>query len=231
MNTDPLHLTVLFEQYAGLQQNRLRHGNMKRRGTENELLDQLLCKYQQDSEMNVLRQALVDPYFPLGMLSQTLFADVVGMRFFINKRRPDLERGLTSEFAEWAAAFVRIRRDIQALFDPETITCIPINGIRHRLPSGQWCNLCGVCCQIGGVPPEPPPGILYPPHWYGFLAGETVANQQLCPFLFQHFGEPHFFCAIHHIKPIACRQFGLEDCRQRLEDGGLHDSRYNPICP
>jgi len=222
MNTNHLHITELFKQFAAVQQKRLHNGNNIMQGAQCGLLNQLLNRYQHNLEVTILRQALVDPYFPLGMLLQTLFSDVVGMRFYINKQRPDLERVLASELVEWAAAFARIRNDIQTLFDPETITCIPVNGIRKRLPSGQWCTLCGVCCQIGGVPPEPPADILYPQHWYGFLAGETVENQQLCPFLFQYFGEPRFFCGIHHIKPIACRQFDRTDCRQRLENGGLH---------
>jgi len=59
-------------------------------------------------------------------------------------------------------------------------------------------------------------------HWFGFLSGETLENQQLCPFLFQYFGEPRFFCAIHNIKPVACRVFDREDCRQRLEGRSFH---------
>ncbi|MCG6973126.1 MAG: hypothetical protein LJE66_08275 [Desulfobacterales bacterium] len=47
-------------------------------------------------------------------------------------------------------------------------------------------------------------------------------NQQLCPFLFQHFGEPRYFCAIHNIKPITCRIFDRKDCRRRKEDRGLN---------
>jgi Fe-S-cluster containining protein len=81
-----------------------------------------------------------------------------------------------------------------------------------------------VCCQIGGVPPNPPAGVFYPAHWFDFLSGEKFKNQQLCPFLFQYFGEPRFFCAIHNIKPISCRVFEREDCRKRLSDRGLHGS-------
>jgi hypothetical protein len=153
------------------------------------------------------------------MLEQTVFADVDGMRFYINKRRPDLEPGLTEELEKWSASFLRIRHDIQKLFDP--------------LPTGQWCTLCGVCCQIGGVPPLPPAGVQYPDYWNTYLAGGAVNNQQLCPFLFQYFGEQRFFCAIHNIKPIACcaihnikpiacRRFGEEECRRRLVERGLH---------
>ncbi len=108
------------------------------------------------------------------------------------------------------------------LFDPMTITCIPLDGQKHQLPKDQWCTLCGVCCQIGGVPPDPPASLQYPEHWYKYLAGGAVDNQQLCPFLFQYFGEPFFFCGIHYIKPMSCRYFGEEECRKRLSSRSLH---------
>jgi hypothetical protein len=60
------------------------------------------------------------------MLEQTLFSDVDGMRFYINKSRPDLEPVLVTELMEWSKAFVKIRLDIQKFFDPERITCIPL---------------------------------------------------------------------------------------------------------
>ncbi|MEA1945692.1 MAG: hypothetical protein U9N83_00150 [Thermodesulfobacteriota bacterium] len=61
----------------------------------------------------------------------------------------------------------------------------------------------------------------------GFGVAETLENQKLCPFLFQYFGEPRFFCAIHNIKPVFCRVFDLEDCRQRLEGRSFHgNSRF-----
>jgi hypothetical protein len=222
MKRNGTHITLLFKQFAFEQQQWLSKHNDKTRPPVNRDVALVLSRYQAKEEVFILRQALLDPYFPLGMLERTLFADVVGMRFFINKKRPDLEPALAVELLEWAAAFLRIRHDIQTVFNPETITCIPVDGMRHNLPSGQWCTLCGVCCQIGGVPPNPPAGIQYPDHWYRFLSGEAIENQQLCPFLLQYFGESRFFCAIHNIKPMACRQFGQNDCHQRLDEGGLH---------
>jgi len=225
MNTQQLHITDLFRRFAKERQQCLRQPNNEGHCPGNGLLEPLLSRYHTEKDVHTLRQALLDPYFPLQMLVRTLFADVVGMRFFINKHRPDLEPILAKELAKWAAAFLKIRRDIKRFFHPETITCIPMDDKRHPLPSDQWCTLCGVCCQIGGVPPNPPPGVEYPGHWYAFLAGKTVENQQLCPFLFQYFGEPRFFCAIHHIKPTACRHFDQKDCNQRLDERDLHAYR------
>ncbi|MGD8981275.1 MAG: hypothetical protein PVH67_10655 [Desulfobacterales bacterium] len=222
MNCQEHHITELFKQYAGVQQNLLGRPDTEQQHTATRFFKRLLDRFHRKKDVSILLRALPDPYFPLGMLEQTIFADVVGMRFVINKHRWDLEPILGQELVEWARAFLKIRHDIQTLFDQNTITCIPMDGTRHRLPSGQWCRLCGVCCQIGGVPPDPPESIVYPDHWFGFLSGETLDNQQLCPFLFQYFGEPRFFCAIHNIKPISCRLFDREDCRRRLEDRDLH---------
>jgi hypothetical protein len=216
------HITELFKQYAGLQQNLLSKPDTEQQNVADLSFKRLLNRFHHETDVSILSRALPDPYFPLGMLVQTIFADVVGMRFFINKQRWDLEPILAQELVEWAGAFLSIRHDIQTLFDPNTVTCIPVDEVRHQLPSGQWCSLCGVCCQIGGVPPDSPTGVVYPDHWLGYLSGNTIKNQQLCPFLFQYFGEPRFFCAIHNIKPITCRVFDRKDCRKRLEDRGLH---------
>ena len=221
-----LHISELFSQFSGFQQKRLVKPTPEMPANVEDHLAQLLSRYNRKKEVSTLQKVLFDPYFPLGMIEQTIFADVVGMRFFINKSRPDLESVLAKELVDWATAFLRVKNDIQAFFDPETITCIPIDGTKHRLPHTQWCTLCGVCCQIGGVPPDPPSGIHYPEHWYAYLSGRTVENQQLCPFLFQYFGEPRFFCAIHTIKPTACRKFGQKDCLSRLAENDLHNKQH-----
>jgi len=222
MQPNDIHITDLFKQFAAVQQLRLSKHRRSAKHPLNGILEQLLSRYRLKKDVYVLRQALLDLYFPLGMVVRTTFADVVGMRFFINKNRPDLEPKLAEELLQWAAVFLRIRRDIQTVFNPETITCIPLDGRRHSLPSGHWCTLCGVCCQIGGVPPKPAENVQYPDHWYTFLTGEAIENQQLCPFLFQYFGTPRFFCAIHNIKPLTCRRFDQKDCRRRLDEPGLH---------
>jgi len=212
----------LFQPFAREQQLRLRADPSTESRPESASLQRLLDLYEQETERALLRRALLDPYFPLAMVEGTLLADVDGMRFFISKRRAELEWFNARELIRQARAFVRLRTDIEISFDPGTVTCIPLDGRRHPLPDEQWCTLCGVCCEIGGVPPEPPAGINYPEHWYTYLAGGAVANQQLCPFLFQYFGEARFFCAIHQVKPVACHLFDEDACRNRLREGGLH---------
>ena len=221
-----LHITDLFRQFARTQQELLRELRPGESLRVNGNLDPLLALCGNVTEICLLRQALVDPYFPLGMMERTVFSDVEGMRFFISKHRPDLQPVLAAELGKYSEAFLRIRLDIETIFDPTTITCIPLDGQKHQLPADQWCTLCGVCCEIGGVPAEPPAGVSYPHHWYKYLVGGAVDNQQMCPFLFQYFGEPIFFCAIHHIKPMSCRYFDEEDCRRRFAQGSLHGENH-----
>ena len=225
METKNLHITDLFKHFAKEQQRALKGYDSAWQNPENGLLNELLSRCHRQTESSILRQAILDPYFPLGMLETTLFANVDGMRFFINKHRPDLEPVLLDELVKWSRTFLRIRQDIEELFDPGSITCVPLDGERQQLPTNQWCTLCGVCCQIGGVPPEPPAGVRYPHYWETYLSGGAVDNQQLCPFLFQYYGEQYFFCAIHNVKPIACREFGEKECRRRLSERSLHQNQ------
>ncbi|WP_073041805.1 hypothetical protein [Desulfacinum infernum] len=167
--------------------------------------------------------ALWDPYFPLGMIRRTILADVTGMRFFINKTRPDIQEALSLQVAAAADLFLEAKRDLVRVADPKTVTCVPLDGRLHPLPSGGWCRLCGTCCQIGGVQAEPPPGVGYPPRWVAMIEGSAHPHQQLCPFLFQYFGRDIYFCAIHRIKPRACAGFGPEDCARCRTDIALHE--------
>ena len=112
MNYNQHHITELFKQYACLQQNLLRRPDTEQQHAANRFFKRLLDRFHRETDVSILLQALPDPYFPLSMLEQTIFADVVGMRFFINKQRRDLEPILGQELVEWAGAFLRIRHDI-----------------------------------------------------------------------------------------------------------------------
>jgi hypothetical protein len=208
--------------FSSVRQRQLTNGGRAGESAHACALNRLLSFYPDERNAGLVRKALLDPYFPLGALEQTLFADVNGMRFFISKRRPDLEPGLIDELRILCRTFLRIRADIETQYDSKTVTCVPLDGVKRELPTDQWCTFCGRCCHVGGIPAEPPPGIRYPDNWLPYLWGGEMENQQSCPFLLQHFGEPFFFCAIHNIKPLACRTFGESDCRIRLANPGLH---------
>lgn len=187
-----------------------------------ELLHRLLSRPDVADHAPILKAALLDPYFPLGMLERTLFAHVTGMRFYIDKDRPELQPLLVRDLVEFAEAFLRIREDFSTIFSHTPLPALPWDGCSPGPPPGQWCRMCGTCCQIGGVPAVAPQRVIYPGHWKEFLEGTRLANQQLCPFLFQSPGTAVHFCSIHPIKPVACSAFDAEDCRARRRDGFLH---------
>ncbi len=168
-----------------------------------------------------LTQALLDPYFPAEMIRGTIFSHVTGMRFYIDKNRPEIQPVLLRDLTQFAEAFLEIRKDLTRLPSFASRLISPDDQM-HPVPSGQWCRMCGTCCEIGGVPAVPPPGVTYPSHWRALLEGTRLDNQQLCPFLFQSPGTKHHFCSIHPVKPVPCQAFDAEDCRARCRNGFLH---------
>uniref|UniRef100_A0A832EJE4 YkgJ family cysteine cluster protein n=1 Tax=Desulfacinum infernum TaxID=35837 RepID=A0A832EJE4_9BACT len=187
-------------------------------------LDRLLAWPGAAAHGPVLQAALLDPFFPLAMMQRTLFAHVTGMRFYIHKDRPDLQPMLLRDLSQFARAFLEIRRDLAVLYPCRPPSSFLEDGAPTLAPFDQWCDLCGQCCQIGGVPAQPPESVCYPDSWRDLLEGTRLDNQQLCPFLFQYRGSQVHFCAIHRIKPVACRSFDADDCRARRRDGFLHDA-------
>ena len=80
METKNLHITDLFKNFAKAQQELLRDCQSEVRPPVTGRFERLLAHWSFQTDSSVLRQALLDPYFPLGMLEQTVFADVDGMR-------------------------------------------------------------------------------------------------------------------------------------------------------
>ncbi|MEJ5348571.1 MAG: hypothetical protein WHS46_07765 [Desulfosoma sp.] len=190
-------------------------------------LDRLLQWPGASADKVTLTQALLDPYFPAEMIQGTIFSHVTGMRFYIDKDRPEMQPLLLRDLTRFAEAFLEIRHDLARL--PSFASLLLSTDSRpHPVPSGQWCHMCGTCCEIGGVPAVAPPGVTYPSHWRALLEGTRLDNQQLCPFLFQSPGSKHHFCSIHPIKPLPCQAFDAEDCRARRRNGSLHQSIFDP---
>jgi hypothetical protein len=98
MTCNEHHITALFKQYAGLQQTLLSRPDTAQPHAANRCFERLLARFHRKPDIAILLEALPDPYFPLGMLEQSVFADVVGMRFFINKGRRDLEPSLAGNW-------------------------------------------------------------------------------------------------------------------------------------
>lgn len=168
--------------------------------------------------------ALCDPYLALTMLWLTLG---LGLRGNAHHPRPRGERGqdLARDLLAFLRLHLRIRADLPALVD------WPAGGLPHQDLEGDggWCDLCGRCCCHAGTVPTPPPGVEYPAYWHHALAGATLLPQPFCPFLFQSQGLPLFFCGLHPIKPLACRDFDRQDCRRGRPRRGF--GRTTPATP
>ena len=68
------HLTELFRQFATAQMERLIMDDGHLRLPVDERLKQLLGRFHSNSDVITLQNALLDPYFPLGMLVRTIFS-------------------------------------------------------------------------------------------------------------------------------------------------------------
>lgn len=165
--------------------------------------------WSQPQEVEQAVAALCEPYLALTMLWLTLG---LGLRGNPHHPRPRQEQGapLTRDLLAFLRLHLRLRADLPALVD------WPPDGLPHQELHGDggWCDLCGRCCCHGGTVPTPPPGVDYPAYWYHALAGATLLPQPFCPFLFQARGLPMFFCGLHPIKPLACRDFDQNHCRR-----------------
>jgi hypothetical protein len=152
--------------------------------------------------------ALRDPFFPLTLYARHHLPVGGRRRTVIGKAGEDL--------ALLSRMFLRIRKDIDRHFGNHAVTCVDLNGdAGQKVAGGQWCSLCGECCQLAGTVPDPPEPIRYPGYWYAYIAGDSPLVQHFCPFLFELPSQGLFFCAIHHIKPLTCLAYGQEACEKR----------------
>lgn len=152
--------------------------------------------------------ALHDPFFPLTLYARHHLPGGGRSRTAIEKAGENL--------AVFSRMFQRIRKDIDRYFGNHAVICVDFDGNKdQKVAGGQWCSLCGECCQLAGTVPDPPEPIRYPGYWYAYIAGDSPIVQRFCPFLFELSTQGLFFCAIHHVKPLTCLAYGQKDCEKR----------------
>ncbi len=163
--------------------------------------------YEDPLAGEVVSSALQDAFFPLTLYARHyLPADEDGL---------DTLARAGQNLALMSRMFVRIRKDIERCFGNRDVTCVDLNGdAGQEVSTGQWCSLCGECCQLAGTVPDPPAPIRYPGYWYAYIAGDSPLLQKFCPFLFELPPQGRFFCAIHNVKPLTCLAYGKEDCER-----------------
>jgi len=154
-----------------------------------------------------VEEALSDPFFPLTLFAKHHLRLSLGGRHDMTKAAHDL--------ALLSRMFLRIRKDIDRTFGNREVTCVDLNGDANQgVMTGQWCSLCGECCQLPGTVPDPPGSVRYPGYWYTYISGDSPLIQRFCPFLFELPPQGLFFCAIHHVKPLTCLAYEKADCEK-----------------
>ncbi len=161
-------------------------------------------------------QALCHPYLALTMLWRTLGLGLRGNPHHLRPRDRDGAR-LARDLLVFLRLHLRLSEKLKGVVDWPAAG-LPANALEG---DGGWCDLCGQCCCHCGTVPAPPPGVSYPPGWYHALSGEALHFQPFCPFLFQALGQPLYFCGLHPIKPLPCRDFGRADCERGRPTRGL----------
>jgi hypothetical protein len=170
--------------------------------------------YKETSAGQQVTKALCDPFFPLTLYAKHHLCVCDRGRSGLGRAGQDL--------ALLSRMFLRIRKDIDRWFGNHQVTCVDLNDdAAQEVARGQWCSLCGECCQLPGTVPDPPEPIRYPGYWYAYIAGDSPLIQRFCPFLFELPPQGLFFCAIHYVKPLTCLAFGKEDCAERYPGRAL----------
>lgn len=173
-----------------------------------EIAEDVGLLYEETGRGQEVTEALHDPFFPL-----TLY--VKHHLSVCDRGRSGLGRA-GQDLALLSRMFLRLRKDIDRWFGNREATCVDLNGdAAQEVSGGQWCSLCGECCQLPGTVPDPPEPIRYPGYWYAYIAGDSPLLQRFCPFLFELPPQGLFFCAIHNVKPLTCLAYGKEDCEKR----------------
>jgi hypothetical protein len=168
------------------------------------------------AERELAAQALCQPHLALTMLWRTLGQGLRGNPHHLRPRDGEVLR-LARDLLALLRAHLRLCSDLAGRVD------WPAGGVPAGSLSGDggWCDLCGLCCCHCGTVPAAPTGVDYPAYWYHLLAGEAAPPQPFCPFLFQTLDRPLYFCGLHPIKPLPCRQFDRADCQRGLPFRGL----------
>ena len=128
------------------------------------------CLYEETRIGQAVEGALSDPFFPMTLFAKHHLGLTVGGRHDMTKAAYDL--------ALMSRMFLRIRKDIDLYFGNREVTCVDLDGdATQGVMTGQWCSLCGECCQLPGTVPDPPAWVRYPGYWYTYISGDSPLIQ------------------------------------------------------
>ncbi|MGC8495232.1 MAG: YkgJ family cysteine cluster protein [Syntrophobacteraceae bacterium] len=75
-----------------------------------------------------------------------------------------------------------------------------------------YCNKCGLCCEVASGKPDFPAPRDLPEGWGEFFGNGLGKGHRFCPFLWEDNSDCGGLCSIYHLRSNPCRLFGPEEC-------------------
>lgn len=75
-----------------------------------------------------------------------------------------------------------------------------------------YCNKCGLCCEIASGMPDFPDPCELPGRWRAIFGGGLGRGHRFCPFLREDEDSGGGLCSIYHWRPNPCRLFESDEC-------------------
>ncbi|HVO85006.1 MAG TPA: hypothetical protein VMU60_11330 [Syntrophobacteria bacterium] len=164
-------------------------------------------------ERVLVRRALSDPYFPMTKYRQLNAEGFAAERMSAPMSPRRLTRRMAVHLSLWARTFLAIRRDVALVRHEGRPAGVTLGGSpQEGPPEGDWCDLCGCCCEIRGGLPDFPARFAPPRRWIRYFHGDLSRDQRFCPFLLEYFATSAFVCSIYDVKPRCCSAFDREEC-------------------
>ena len=89
---------------------------------------------------------------------------------------------------------------------------IPAPNTADNLSAPEYCNKCGLCCEVAsGMPDFPLPEAL-PAGWSELFGNGLGRGHRFCPFLWEDNFSRGGFCSIYCLRSNPCRLFGPDEC-------------------
>ncbi|MDR3557756.1 MAG: YkgJ family cysteine cluster protein [Syntrophobacteraceae bacterium] len=106
---------------------------------------------------------------------------------------------------------------------PESLPCTS-----QDLTVPEYCNKCGLCCEVAsGMDDFPFPAQL-PAGWKEFFGNGLGKGHRFCPFLWEDNSASGGLCSIYQLRSRPCRLFGPDECEffwNSSEPGELSDGK------
>ncbi|MDR3567011.1 MAG: YkgJ family cysteine cluster protein [Syntrophobacteraceae bacterium] len=91
-----------------------------------------------------------------------------------------------------------------------------------------YCNKCGLCCEVASGMADFPVPEAVPAGWGEFFGNGLGKGHRFCPFLWEDNATSGGLCSIYSLRSNPCRLFGIEECEffwKSSEPGELSNGR------